>query len=97
FSIIRSRNPLLCSWNALAVALFYRWHVAGFLPPTFANPLWKDTLVVPVDHSRSSSSLSVALDGGQKNASIVESRLVSATERLSLVRELLPSDRLPME
>ncbi|KAJ2004081.1 hypothetical protein H4R26_002715 [Coemansia thaxteri] len=48
-----------------------------------------------------SASPSMASDGGRfdsRSASAAaESKLVSATERLSLVRELLPWDRLPVE
>ncbi|KAJ2061318.1 hypothetical protein GGI17_003168 [Coemansia sp. S146] len=100
FSIIRSRSPLLCSWNALAVALFYRWHIAGASPPTFANSQWQSTLAVPANLGGYMSP-SMASDGGQQDSRMaiaaIESRLISATERLSLVRELLPRDRLPVE
>ncbi|KAJ2050342.1 hypothetical protein GGI08_005518, partial [Coemansia sp. S2] len=100
FSIIRSRSPLLCSWNALAVALFYRWHIAGAPPPTFANSQWQSTLAVPANLNGYKSP-SMASDGEQQDGRMaiaaIESRLISATERLSLVRELLPRDRLPVE
>ncbi|KAI8326510.1 hypothetical protein GQ54DRAFT_330121 [Martensiomyces pterosporus] len=98
FSVIRSRNPLLCSWNALAAVLFYRWHVAGSPPPTFADTSWHSTLVIS---GRSSDSASPLTSGSRRGSGLsdaaMESGYVSVFERLNLVRDLLPDERLPME
>ncbi|KAJ1966253.1 hypothetical protein GGI12_000215 [Dipsacomyces acuminosporus] len=93
FSVVRSRNPLLCSWNALATMLFYRWHAAGSPPPTFADTSWHSIMVIPryPDQRRGSSPLRSGDSGA------AESGLLSVFERLNLVRDLLPGEKLPME
>ncbi|KAJ2726164.1 hypothetical protein GGI07_000803 [Coemansia sp. Benny D115] len=101
FSIIRSRNPLNCLWNALAMLLFYRWQVSESPPPTFANTEWQSTLVIPpfsrspnpTSNSRSSIGSSYA---GGLSAAAAETGMVSTAERVGLVRDLLPEDRFPV-
>ncbi|KAJ1995899.1 hypothetical protein GGI26_000260 [Coemansia sp. RSA 1358] len=102
FSIIRSRNPLLCAWNALAVMLFHRWHIANLPALTFANASWQSMLMLspcPKKHDMPASPEWSDRRGSGSGISLeaVESGLVTAEERVGLVRDLLPVDRLPIE
>ncbi|KAJ1815049.1 hypothetical protein LPJ60_005851, partial [Coemansia sp. RSA 2675] len=38
--VLRHRNPLLCSWNALAVCFFRKWHVTEDPTPDFGSSEW---------------------------------------------------------
>ncbi|KAJ2907495.1 hypothetical protein GGI21_003831, partial [Coemansia aciculifera] len=38
--LLRHRRAIQCPWNALAVFLFYKWHVLKVPPPDFSNPEW---------------------------------------------------------
>ncbi|KAJ2417749.1 hypothetical protein GGF41_005318 [Coemansia sp. RSA 2531] len=38
--VLRHSNPLLCTWNALAICFFRKWHVAGEPTPDFGSPQW---------------------------------------------------------
>ncbi|KAJ2340376.1 hypothetical protein IWW50_006614, partial [Coemansia erecta] len=87
FSIIRARSPLLCAWNALGTMLFYHWHVANSPPPTFADALWQNSLVLPMQSS----------DAAPMSAAAIETGFVAATERMGLARNLLPPYKLPIE
>ncbi|KAJ2818445.1 hypothetical protein GGI24_005092, partial [Coemansia furcata] len=40
--LLRNRRIVPCPWNALAVFLFYKWHVLNEPPPDFSNPTWAD-------------------------------------------------------
>ncbi|KAJ2217913.1 hypothetical protein EV179_000057 [Coemansia sp. RSA 487] len=101
FSIIRSRNPLFCAWNALATLLFYRWHIAEQPEPTFANASWQNMLVIPSAPNSPDMSTSPGLDARRNSTGLpavaIESGRVSADERLDLVRDLLPPEMLPIE
>ncbi|KAJ2327802.1 hypothetical protein IWW51_001544 [Coemansia sp. RSA 2702] len=87
FSVIRARNPLQCLWNALGTMLFYHWHVANSPPPTFADTAWQNSLVLPMQSS----------DAAMLSAAAMETGHISPSERLGLVRDLLPSHKLPVE
>ncbi|KAJ1742067.1 hypothetical protein LPJ55_002337 [Coemansia sp. RSA 990] len=38
--LLRHKNILLCPWNALAMLLFYKWHICCEPVPDFSNPGW---------------------------------------------------------
>ncbi|KAJ2233447.1 hypothetical protein IWW45_004174 [Coemansia sp. RSA 485] len=99
FSIIRSRSPLTCAWNALSMLLFHRWHVAESLPPTFANSAWQNTLVIPAFSKGSIPSLAgnSGIADGALSEMAAESGQVSISERLGLVRDLLSEDKMPVQ
>ncbi|KAJ1736177.1 hypothetical protein LPJ61_000136 [Coemansia biformis] len=40
--LLRHRSILQCPWNALAMLLFYKWHVLKEPPPDFSNSSWMD-------------------------------------------------------
>ncbi|KAJ2391103.1 hypothetical protein GGI05_003039, partial [Coemansia sp. RSA 2603] len=100
FSIIRSRSPLTCSWNALAMLLFHRWHVAESPPPTFASQSWQSTLVIPAFPKGLMSPPTVGSSGsmeGGLSSEAAETGQISIAERLGLVRDLLPEGRMPVK
>ncbi|KAJ1724163.1 hypothetical protein LPJ53_001560 [Coemansia erecta] len=100
FSIIRSRSPLTCSWNALAMLLFHRWHVAGSPPPTFASQSWQTTLVIPAFPKGLMSPPTVGSSGsmeGGLSSEAAETGKISIAERLGLVRDLLAEERMPVK
>ncbi|PIA13419.1 hypothetical protein COEREDRAFT_89621 [Coemansia reversa NRRL 1564] len=39
--VLRHINPLLCSWSALAMLLFARWHISNEAAPDFSNTEWQ--------------------------------------------------------
>ncbi|KAJ2611402.1 hypothetical protein H4S08_003176 [Coemansia sp. RSA 1365] len=39
--VLRHMNPLLCSWSALAMLLFARWHISNEAAPDFSNTEWQ--------------------------------------------------------
>ena len=41
--ILRNRDPLLCPWNAVAMVLFYRYHICGMAAPNFSDLHWLQT------------------------------------------------------
>ncbi|KAJ2844162.1 hypothetical protein J3B02_005050, partial [Coemansia erecta] len=43
--IVRHSRPIQCPWNALAMLLFYRWHVLKEPLPNFKDDSWKEALV----------------------------------------------------
>ncbi|KAJ2724880.1 hypothetical protein GGI07_001629 [Coemansia sp. Benny D115] len=40
--MVRHKNPLQCPWNALAMLLFYKWHVLKEPLPYFGDESWMD-------------------------------------------------------
>ncbi|KAJ1866163.1 hypothetical protein LPJ78_002080 [Coemansia sp. RSA 989] len=88
FSIIRARNPLLCPWNALGTMLFYHWHISNSPPPTFADNAWQNSLVLPMQSSDAMEFPQAASGPGG---------FISPQMRASLVRDLLPLHKLPVE
>ncbi|KAJ2851382.1 hypothetical protein IWW36_001149 [Coemansia brasiliensis] len=88
FSIIRARNPLLCPWNALGTMLFYHWHISNSPPPTFADNAWQNSLVLPMQSSDAVEFPPTASGAGG---------FISPQMRTSLVRDLLPLHKLPVE
>ncbi|KAJ2747220.1 hypothetical protein GGI20_000741 [Coemansia sp. BCRC 34301] len=38
--VLRHSNPLLCTWSALAIMFFQKWHLAKEPTPDFASPQW---------------------------------------------------------
>ncbi|PIA13406.1 hypothetical protein COEREDRAFT_83519 [Coemansia reversa NRRL 1564] len=101
FSIIRARSPLCCPWNAVGVMLFHHWHVANLQPPTFADGSWQSTPLLPI-HARDTAALTSAAagSGGPKDlifSAATEVERLPFEEQLGLVRDLLPSYKLPLE
>ncbi|KAJ2710448.1 hypothetical protein H4R19_003744 [Coemansia spiralis] len=45
--VLRHANPLLCSWSALALCLFARWHVANDATPDFSSTEWQTLRLFP--------------------------------------------------
>ncbi|KAJ2785782.1 hypothetical protein H4R18_000328 [Coemansia javaensis] len=86
FSIIRARNPLTCSWNAVASVLFHRWHIANTPPPPLDNGTWQAIPMLPV---RVNAAAPPPDHAGAAAAML--------SERQDLVRDLLPQHRLPTE
>ncbi|KAJ2705643.1 hypothetical protein FB645_002238 [Coemansia sp. IMI 203386] len=41
--IVRHSRPIQCPWNALAMLLFYRWHILKEPLPNFKDDSWKDS------------------------------------------------------
>ncbi|KAJ1736165.1 hypothetical protein LPJ61_000124 [Coemansia biformis] len=44
---LRHANPLLCSWGALAMCLFEKWHVANEAAPDFSTTAWQSQHLFP--------------------------------------------------
>ncbi|KAJ2079525.1 hypothetical protein H4R24_003725 [Coemansia sp. RSA 988] len=40
-AVLRHTNPLLCSWSALAMLLFTRWHISNETAPDFGTTEWQ--------------------------------------------------------
>ncbi|KAJ2598608.1 hypothetical protein EV177_007496 [Coemansia sp. RSA 1804] len=40
--MFRHRVALQCPWNALAILLYYKWHILKEPPPDFEDPSWAD-------------------------------------------------------
>lgn len=76
----------MCSLNAVAMALFYKWIIARSPPPTFANSNWQSIPIIPIEAYGSTSP-----------PESVNSQLHSPSGREYLARTLLPADRIPME
>ena len=46
-TVIRNRDPLICSHSALAQYFFYRWHQSGEAPPSFKSQRdWYNTKIL---------------------------------------------------
>ncbi|KAJ2794439.1 hypothetical protein H4R20_006224, partial [Coemansia guatemalensis] len=39
--VLRHANPLLCSWSALAMLLFTKWHISNEAAPDFGSTEWQ--------------------------------------------------------
>ncbi|KAJ2593918.1 hypothetical protein IWW49_000236 [Coemansia sp. RSA 1797] len=47
--LLRHKDILQCPWNALAMLLFYKWHVLKEPPPNFEYPAWADQPLFHID------------------------------------------------
>ncbi|KAJ2419056.1 hypothetical protein GGF47_004798, partial [Coemansia sp. RSA 2524] len=47
--LLRHKDILQCPWNALAMLLFYKWHVLKEPPPNFEDPAWANQPLFHID------------------------------------------------
>ncbi|KAJ2613177.1 hypothetical protein H4S08_002354 [Coemansia sp. RSA 1365] len=94
-------EPRSMSVVDVGVMLFHHWHVANLQPPTFADGSWQSTPVLPV-HVRDAAALTSATASPGRPMDLISSADTEVErfpfgEQLGLVRNLLPTYKLPLE